>query len=315
MKNDLPIVDTTSVFEEIVQGLNNSPKTLPSKLFYDKRGSELFDRICELDEYYPTRTEITIMKDNIKELSDLFDDRTLLIEFGSGSSLKTQLLLDNINSLAGYIPIDISEEHLLESVDKLQLRYPELNIYPVASDYTGPIGIPDIDKNNLYKIAYFPGSTLGNFTTDSARKFVEKIGYELDETGALLIGIDMVKDISILEKAYNDSNGITALFNLNILERINNEFDADFSLNEFRHVAFYNKEENRIEMHLVSKNYQTVTIGEEEIVFEKEESIITEYSHKYTIESFTKLTEGIFKLEKVWTDDKNYFSLIYLSVI
>lgn len=300
-------------FNEIVAGLSREQKSLPSKLFYDEKGSKLFDKICELDEYYPTRTELKIMEDYIDEITSVFDNETLFIEFGSGSSLKTRLLLEHLDQIAGYIPVDISEEHLHKSVQKLHEDFPGLDIYPVAADYTKPLKLPAITKKVEHKIAYYPGSTIGNFTIEEAKKFLKQIAELVGDRGGLLIGIDLTKDKKILEAAYNDSKGITAEFNLNILERLNKEFCFDFKPDNFYHKAYYNEDQNRIEMHLISSADQQFGSNSSTFKIKKGESILTEYSHKYSCESFAELASEYFSVDKVWTDDNEYFSVQFLT--
>jgi dimethylhistidine N-methyltransferase len=287
---------------------------LPSKLFYDERGSKLFDLICELDEYYPTRTESLIMKDNIDDIVSVFKENSLFIEYGSGSSMKTRLLLDNLNDLAGYVPIDISEEHLLKTAERLREEYTDLEILPLAADYTKPFDLPEIHKKVEHKITYFPGSTIGNFAKKEAKEFLELIAETCGANGGLLIGIDLHKDKKVLEAAYNDKENVTAEFNLNILERINREFGADFEVENFSHHAFYDEDEQRIEMHLVSEEEQTVTINDRKFYFNKCETILTEYSHKYTLSGFARLTGDFFDIQKIWMDKNKYFSVLYLAV-
>ncbi len=301
-----------SLLDEIILGLNSPIKYLPSKLFYDERGSQLFDKICELDEYYITRTELSIIEDNIDEITELIDENTLFIEFGSGSSTKTSIILENIKSVAGYIPIDISEEHLHNSVDKLRSDFPDLNIHPIAADFTKPIDFPDIiDKVNR-RILFFPGSSIGNFTYEESVKFMQIASVNCGKEGGFLIGIDMFKDKEIIEPAYNDSKGITAEFNLNILTRINNEFDADFELDNYYHHAVFNEEKLRIEMYLVSNTDHSVKLNGLTLNFKENEKILTEYSHKYTFSKFQSIVEDYFEIDKIWTDDKKFFSLFYL---
>ena len=302
------------LLDEITIGLSQVQKTLPSKLFYDEKGSKLFDLICELDEYYPTRTELKIINDNIDSIASVFEENTLFIEYGSGSSLKTRLLLDHLDSLAGYVPIDISEEHLAKTVENLQEEYPDLEIHSLAADYTKPFELPEIHHRIEHKITFFPGSTIGNFTKEEAKEFLKLIAETCGEEGGLLIGVDLHKDKDILEAAYNDKENITAAFNLNMLERINNEFGADFNLDNFRHYAYYSNVHNRIEMHLVSEEEQTVAINDEKFHFEKCETILTEYSHKYTFNDFGELAEDFFEIRRIWTDKNKYFSIQYLAV-
>lgn len=226
--------------EEIIEGLSQKQKSLPSKFFYDQKGSELFDQICELDEYYQTRTEAKIMTDNIDQITTVFENNTLLIEFGSGSSLKTRLLLEHLPNLSGYIPIDISEDHLLKSAKQLRFDFPDLEIIPLIADYTRPLEFPPIHREVEHKVTFFPGSTIGNFQPEQAKEFLRVIADECGQNGGLLIGVDLKKEERILYDAYNDLKGITADFNINILRRINREFDADFVLNYFDHEAVYN---------------------------------------------------------------------------
>lgn len=299
------------IVKEAAAGLKREHKQLPSKLFYDEKGSQLFDLICELEEYYPTRTEIKIMKENIKEITGQLGKNILLVELGSGSSLKTRLLLDNLEDIAGYIPVDISAEHLLQSAEALKKEYGDIDIYPVVADYTKQFGIPEIKKDYTKIVAYYPGSTIGNFSPDEAKRFLKRIANLCGKNGGLLIGVDVKKEREILEAAYNDSKGITAEFNLNILERLNKDIGSDFKLDNFKHFAFYNEEEGRIEMHLVSQEEQSVRVNGSLIHISKGESILTEYSYKYSPEDFKELLYGIFKVDKVWMDDEQLFSLQY----
>lgn len=302
------------ILSEVLSGLSQSPKILPSKYFYDERGSQLFDEICELEEYYPTRTEMQIMQDNIKEIGELLGEGTLLIELGSGSSQKIKLLLDHIPGLAGYIPIDISSEHLLNSCKDLQSDYPDLNIFPLAADYTNSFELPKIDTKYDHKAIYFPGSTIGNFTKKKAKEFINRIANISGENGGLIIGVDLKKDKKILEAAYNDKKGITAEFNLNVLKHLNTEINTNFDLNNFKHYAFFNEVEGRIEMHLISAENQTVQVVESSIEMKNDEHIITEYSYKYTLEEFEILASDKFELKKYWVDENEQFSIQYFKV-
>lgn len=310
------LVKEPGLHEEILEGLLAEVKRLPSKLFYDERGSRLFDLICMLDEYYLTRTELQIMQDNIGEITSFVGGaRTTLIEFGSGSSLKTRLLFDNMNELPVYIPVDISEKHLKKTVQTLQREYPRLKILPVAEDFTRDFEIPFEPLYADYKkILYYPGSSIGNFTHKEMIHFLKKAARMLSHGGGLLIGIDLKKDASLLERAYNDRENITAQFNLNILERLNREFGADFEVSNFTHKAVYNEHLGRIEMYLISKVVQTVHISGHKIFFARGDKILTEYSHKYDIGEFQRLTQDCLRTEKVWTDDKNYFGILYMTV-
>ncbi len=300
---------------EIIDGLNQPQKKLPSKLFYDEKGSQLFDQICRLDEYYLTRTEMMILKNNVEEIVECFEDNSVFIEYGSGSSLKSRILLKNIKNISGYVPIDISTEHLQSTADSLNERYPDLDIYPVAADYTKTIEIPKIKKPVNRRTGFFPGSTLGNFLPDEAREFLKVVAGELGKNGGFVIGIDLKKDKKILEAAYNDAKGVTAEFNFNLLHRLNNEFGFNFDAESFKHHAPFNEEKSRIEMHLVSLCDQTVKSNDEEFHFKKWETILTEYSHKYSIEAFEKIIEGYFKIKRIWTDENDYFAVMFLETI
>jgi len=298
---------------EVVEGLVRSPKAIHCKFLYDQRGSELFDRICELPEYYPTRTELGIMRGHAAEMAARIGPRALLVEYGSGSSLKTPILLDALDDPVAYVPIDISREHLMSSVERLAERYPELEILPVAADYTSPVELPEPRRRPERRVVYFPGSTIGNFEPEEAREFLRRMAGRVDHGGGVLIGVDLEKDDAVLEAAYNDAEGVTADFNLNLLRRFNRELGADFDLDAFRHVAFYNRDAGRIELHLESLADQTVHLGGEEIHFDRGEQIHTEYSYKYTLEGFRALAaDAGIEVEEVWTDDGQLFSVQYL---
>ena len=298
----------------MLQGLQDARKELPSKYFYDDLGSQLFEQICELDEYYLTRTELAIMQAHLQEMAALLGPHCLLIEYGSGSSTKVCMLLDALHEPAGYVPIDIAKEPLLRSVAALARAYPGLEVLPVCADYTSDFELPVPGKPVWRRVAYFPGSTIGNFDREPARRFLRQIA-KACAGGGLLIGVDLKKDFNILHRAYNDSQGVTAQFNKHLLVRINQELDANFQLNQFGHYAFYNPGQSRVEMHLVSLKNQTVRIGEVEIAFKLGESIWTESSYKYTLEEFAHLaaTAG-FTVEQVWTDPRQLFSVQYLRV-
>lgn len=304
-----------SVLEEILSGLTKVQKTLPSKYFYDEKGSQLFDKICKLEEYYPTRTEMMIMKNNIQEIISLFDQDTLLVELGSGSSLKTRLLLSNLKKLKAYIPIDISEEHLNKSAEYINDKYENLKVIPVVGDYTRAIDFPEIFYGSKNKIAFFPGSTIGNFTKKQAANFLNIIADEFGIGSGILIGIDRIKDELVLEAAYNDSKGVTAEFNLNILNHLNELLNTNFDVSKFYHKAIYNEVEERIEMYLHVKDNFKIEIDENIIQFEKGEKILTEYSHKYSIESFKKLLNNRYEVVHIWSDKNDYFSLLFLKII
>ncbi len=307
-------LEEDDLLAEVLEGLQREQKQLPCKLFYDARGSSLFDQICELEEYYPTRTEMEIMSKHIDEISAFLRNKCLLVELGSGSSKKIRLLLDHLEEPAGYVPVDISEEHLMISVTSLAKDYPKLKIVPVHADYTKAFELPSLSLPWSHKVIYYPGSSIGNFTLSEATIFLKRIAKLAGKTGGLLIGVDLKKDRNVLEAAYNDKNGITAQFNLNILSRINRELDADFDLDRWMHFAFYNSDEGRIEMHLISCKNQYAHIDNTEFFFRMGESILTEYSYKYTLEEFERLVSNLFKVDHVWTDEERKFSVQYLSV-
>lgn len=312
----IQLVKEPGLQEEILEGLLADSRKLPSKLFYDERGSKLFDLICMLDEYYLTRTETSIMEDNIRDIVCFLEGpKTALIEFGSGSSIKTRLLFDNMKQLPLYVPVDISKEHLKKTAETLKRDYPRLEVVPAAADYTKDFEpILEAIPKDYRKVLYYPGSSIGNFTHRELLQFLKRVAHFLGRGGGFLVGIDLKKDISILQKAYNDRENITALFNLNILERLNREFGADFQVSNFEHKAVYNHIKDRIEMYLISKLVQTVHIFGTRIYFAKGDKILTEYSYKYDPVEFERLTRECFRKENVWTDEKNYFSIWYLTV-
>ncbi len=302
-----------SLVSEVITGFEKPQKVLPCKLFYDKRGSALFDEICGLEEYYPTRTEVGIMKDNIDEICSYLGGSCLLVELGSGSSVKIRLLLENLRNLSGYVPIDISEEHLIESVKTLAADYPGLRIMPVYADYTQPLSLPRFDFPFSHTVFFYPGSTIGNFKPDSAARFLGRIAKHAGRGSGLLIGVDLVKDVKTLEDAYNDAKGVTAEFNLNILKRLNREIGTDFDLAKWRHKAFFNPRDSRIEMHLESVINQRVKVDSTSFRFRKDETILTEYSYKYRVEGFRELVSDHYSVERVWTDEDKKFSVQYLK--
>ena len=293
---------------EIQAGLARTPKTLSPKFFYDDRGSRLFDRITELPEYYLTSTEIAIMEANVGEIAQLVGPEASLIEFGSGSSVKTRILLRHLDRLAAYVPVDISRDHLVAAAEVLARDFPHIEVLPVAADFTQPFALPQPKVMPRRNLVYFPGSTIGNFLPKAAHALLEVMYQEAAEDGALLIGVDLKKDRETLERAYNDSEGVTAKFNLNMLRRLNAEFDADFDVERFEHRALYNEEFGRIEMHVVSKADQTVTVAGVRFELARGESIRTECSHKYTLQEFGEMVaRAWFVVMRVWTDEDEVF--------
>lgn len=298
---------------EVISGLQKPQKELPCKYFYDDNGSRLYERICTLDEYYLPRTEMEIMNTYIEEMVGLLGSELLLIEYGSGSSTKTRILLDNLDGLAAYVPIDISREQLLRVTTELNLYYPHLEVHPVCADFTNSFELPVINQPYRRRVVYFPGSTIGNFNPVEAKGLLENISKICGPGGGLLIGIDLKKDATVLHRAYNDRQGVTAAFNLNILDRINRELGSDFQLGYFEHCAFYNPKESRVEMHLISVKDQTVHLDDVNFTFVQGESIWTESSYKYSPDDFEQMAAAAgFRVDCVWMDERKWFSIQYL---
>ncbi len=296
----------------LAAGLAVRPKSLPSKFFYDDAGARLFEEICELPEYYPTRTETALLAAKAEEIAAAIGPDAALIEFGAGASRKVRLLLDALRRPAAFIPIDISGDHLKQAAAVLARDYPALPVLPLAADFTQPFLLPHLPAG-ARRIGFFPGSTIGNFTPAEARQFLRSAA-RLLKGGGLLIGVDLVKDPAVLHAAYNDAAGVTARFNLNILTRANRELGTDFDLGRFRHYAFFNPYESRIEMHLVSTAAQQVHLGVQRFDFAEGESIHTENSCKYTISGFRALAaDAGFRPAAVWRDPDALFSLHWLE--
>ncbi|MFC2045635.1 L-histidine N(alpha)-methyltransferase [Chloroflexota bacterium] len=293
-------------YRDVLQGLQKQHKKLPPKYFYDERGSALYEQICTLDEYYIPQTETLIMNEHIGEIVKRLGLNVFLIEYGSGDCAKTRILLDSMSDLAGYAPIDISRDQLIRVTKELTSDYPGLYILPVCADYTKDYSIPVPERHINRRVVYFPGSSIGNFEPEIAAGFLRHIAEVCRPGGALLIGVDLKKDSTVLYNAYNDRQGVTAAFNLNLLERINRELQGDFQLDSFRHYAFYNPGQGRIEMHLISLKEQAVHLDNVAIPFGCGESIHTENSYKYTLNEFADIagTAG-FNVEQVWTDKQN----------
>lgn len=300
--------------QDVLTGLGQSPKTLSSKYFYDERGSQLFDDICELPEYYPTRTEMALLRAISGDVAALVGEGATVIEFGSGSSTKIRILLDALESPLAYVPVDISREHLLMSSKDLAEDYPDLQVVPVCADYTQPFDVPVIEGEKV-RAGFFPGSTIGNFTRDQAVSFLRAAAVDLGKDNGLLIGVDLRKDEDILRAAYNDAAGVTAAFNLNLLTRINRELGGNFDLDSFTHDARWVPDKGRIEMHLVSTRDQDVSVGGKVFRFAAGESIHTEDSHKYDIDGFRVLAaEAGWNAIECWTDPDDLFSIHLLRV-
>ena len=300
----------------LVDGLTGTPKSIPCKFFYDQRGSRLFDEICRLDEYYVTRTETALLDAKADEIAKFMGENCHLIEFGSGSSVKVRILLDALGGTGAYTAIDISRDHLLASTAALAEEYPAIAVTAVCADYTKPFDLPVLRSlSDSRPVFFFPGSTIGNFNAAQAREFLARVAKWIREhAGALVIGIDLKKDIDRLIAAYDDSRGITAAFNLNLLVRANAELKSDFDLSAFHHEARYDVALGRIEMYLVSDRRQTVTIGVRQLEFDQGEAIHTENSHKYTVDEFHDLARSAgFEPVRVWMDPDRLFSLHYLE--
>jgi dimethylhistidine N-methyltransferase len=300
---------------EVLSGLRESPKSLPPKLFYDAAGAALFEQICALDEYYPTRTELGILRANVKELAALAGPRCSLVEYGSGAGVKVRLLLDALEEPVAYVPIDISHEQLAAVAADIAGEYPGLAVRPLAADYTMSLRLPGMPTTERRKLAFFPGSTIGNFHPTEAAAFLQRVRRAVGPGGALILGVDRRKDARVLEAAYDDHEGVTAAFNLNMLARLNRELGADFALSNFAHRAVWNDHASRIEMHLESLARQVVHVAGEEVRFERGETIWTESSYKYDRMRLDRLVaEGGFELGRLWTDPGDLFWVAFLTV-
>jgi L-histidine Nalpha-methyltransferase len=287
---------------EVIAGLSAKPKRLPPKYFYDLTGSALFERITQLPEYYPTRCEVALLRDNAPDIASLFPANCALLEFGAGSSKKARILLGAAATIETYVPVDISGDFLQQDANQLRRDFPRIGVHPVVADFTETFAVPPAVAD-LPRVGFFPGSTIGNFEHYEAVEFLRHAGATLGEGAVLVIGVDLVKEISILCPAYNDAEGVTAKFNLNLLARINRELGGNFDLAAFEHHACYNRERSRIEMHLASLKRQKVRVNGKTINFRLGETIHTENSYKYTIEGFQALAQGAgWSPLKVWSD-------------
>lgn len=297
---------------ELLAGLTARPKYASPKFFYDRRGSELFDHICQQPEYYPTRTEEAILRAAAADIGEVVGQNATLIELGSGASRKVRLLLEALHP-ACYLGVDISREFLLQSTHCLATDYPWLEVHAACADFARPLIWPE-GLSGERPVAFFPGSSIGNFTPQEAESFLRGLAQSLPVGGGLLIGVDLIKDGAILDAAYNDAAGVTAAFNLNLLERLRREFEAQVEPSRFRHCAFYNERDSRIEMHLVSLCDQTMHLAGERIEFRTGESLHTENSYKYSIDGFRGLAgRSGFEPRAYWTDRDALFSIHYLE--
>ena len=302
--------------EQFIAGLAQIPRTLPSKFFYDEKGAALFLKICELPEYYITRTEMQILRDSGPEIASTLGRKIELIGLGTGAGTKTRILLENLDSPVAYIPVDISKEQLTQSTAAFSQTFPTLEILPVCTDYLQPFELPTPIRVPARKIVYFPGSTIGNLEPAAALTFLKKIRTMVrPANGGLLIGVDLKKSKTILERAYNDSSGVTAAFNRNLLVRANRDLNADFDLEQWRHRAIYNEKAGRIEMHLISRIDQSVQVGGHTFTFARSEHIISEFSYKYSAEEMIALANRAgLRFEKFWTDRKRLFGVFLFSL-
>jgi len=305
---------SSAIREEALAGLTAEKKTLPPKLFYDQRGAELFEEICELPEYYLTRSELEILRCRSGEIANLAGPECAVIEYGSGAGIKARLLLDALENPVAYVPVDISQSQLMHVAEDISAEYPALSVIPVCADYTQRFDLPKLPHEERKRLAFFPGSTIGNFHPREAVEFLKHIRNLVGNDGAMVLGVDRAKDKTLLDAAYNDAAGLTAEFNLNMLKRLNRDIRAEFDLESFEHVAFYNAEEGRVEMHLRSRRPQTICVGGEPIHFEEGETIWTESSYKYSRAALDRLIdESGFRLGKLWTDSSERFWVAYLS--
>jgi dimethylhistidine N-methyltransferase len=300
-------LETSDILADVLHGLSGTPKTLPPKLFYDEVGARLFERICTLDEYYLTRSELSILLERAGEIADFMGPRAAVIEYGSGAATKVRFLLDALRDPAAYVPIDISREQLSRVAADLEAAYPSLAVRPICGDYTRLLPLPHL-PDHVRRVAFFPGSTIGNFHPAEAAAFLSRVRRTVGSGGALVIGVDRRKDAAVLHAAYDDPHGVTSAFNRNLLRRINRELGADFDLGLFRHVAFFNDDASRIEMHLESTAHQVVRVAGSTFEFAAGETIWTESSYKYDEEQFANVASAAgFRVERLWTDANELF--------
>jgi len=304
------ITEASAFGSDVLEGLSTTPKRVPAKYFYDDAGSQLFERITEMPEYYPTRCEMRILRDHAADIAKLIPEGAALVEFGSGSNKKARILLHEASKLAAYVPVDICGEMLEREVAELRPDFSQLKILPVTADFCFPFELPAEAKAAPVRVGFFPGSTIGNFEPHEAAAFLRNAAHILGPGATLIIGADQIKPVDVLNAAYNDAAGVTAKFNLNLLVRINRELRGTFKLDTFEHRAFYNRERHRIEMHLASLKRQKVKVAGESIDFRAGETIHTENSYKYSIASLGALARRAgWQPAGVWTDEREYFSI------
>ena len=299
---------------DVLHGLAQTPKRIPSKYFYDARGSQLFEEICAQPEYYLTRTELAILEEHAPAIAAAIGPRALLVEYGSGAGIKTRLLLDALDQPVGYVPVEISRSALDASIENLSEEFPEVDMLPVSADFTRPVDLPAPDQAARRTVVFFPGSTLGNFEQFEAIALLRTMAIEMGRQGAALVGIDLKKDAAILEAAYNDAAGVTRDFTLNLLTRINRELHADFNLDEFDHRARYNALAGRIETHIVSRREQDVGIGSNRFSFAAGEAMLVEYSCKYALDEFAAMAaKAGLRVVQGWSDSRQWFAMQMLE--
>ncbi len=305
---------TDALTNGVLEGMRKQPRQLSPVWFYDELGSFLFDNICELPEYYLTRTELQIMREHAANMAHHIGPDAAIIELGSGTSMKTRELLNHLEKAAAYVPVDISRDHLLEAASAIARDYSTLRVIPICADFTRPFDLPASVYAARRRVVYFPGSTLGNFDQEHAHGLLQRMRQIIGGNGAVLIGIDLKKDPRVLERAYDDRAGVTAEFNINALRHMNRELGTDFDLDAFEHTAVWVEDQSRIEMHLVSKRDQVVHVGDEDVRIGKGEHLPTEFCHKYTLESFADLaaTAGL-SVSRVWMDPAKLFSVQLLE--
>jgi dimethylhistidine N-methyltransferase len=298
---------------DVIAGLSARPKRLSPKYFYDEQGAQLFEEITQLPEYYPTRCELAILENHAAEIAKLMPPDTALIEFGSGSTRKARILLDASATVTAYVPVDISSEMLQQEAAELRHDYPRLTVIPVEADFTKPFRLPRAVASQP-RVGFFPGSTIGNFEPHAAAAFLKHAGSMLGDDATLIVGFDLIKDVNVLNAAYNDAAGVTARFNLNLLARINRELAANFDLGAFCHQAFFSVERRRVEMHLASRKRQRVRVAGRWFDFRAGETIHTENSYKYTPELFVAMARGVGWVPMAaWSDPQGYFSVHALT--
>lgn len=301
---------------EVLAGLSSTPPTLPCKFFYDERGADLFLKICELPEYYVTRTETELLRRYGPEIAESIGANAALIGFGTGAGIKTRMLLEHLENPIAYIPVDISKQRLIDSAVELSHAMPALEILPVCADYLQPLQLPKPLRRPDHVAVFFPGSTIGNLEPAVAEDFLRRVCRLCGRSGGLIIGVDLQKDRQVLEAAYNDSAGVTAQFNLNLLVRANRELGANFDIPQWKHRAIYNEAAGRIEMHLVSQRRQIVSLARHDFVFNAGDAIITEFSYKHTLDGFARLaaSAGFREASRVWTDPQRWFAVFHFAV-